>query len=129
MEAATANHFAIELEFVAEQLRAGRFGEEEIRTLRNVIVRMRGDVQVSGTEAEVVARFNAAKTEEELAAADIGSFFWPLIKAATTEKEARALMARMPGDAVLKAFAMDHFVFVSKVIPRVSDQVAVGRVS
>lgn len=116
----TFDHFAVELEHVARQFRAGRVDNEEIETLVHAINVIRGAAgPPEGTEAEIVARFEAARTEQELAGTDVEAFFWPIVKAATTEAEARAVLRRIPAWAVLKAFAMDHFVYKSKVIPPV----------
>jgi len=114
-----AEYFAKELEWVATRLREGRAGEQEIESLVNAISVIRNTTPPKGTEEEIAARYIAAKQAETLAAGEIAAHFWPLVKAATTEAEARAIMNRVPGGAVEKAFFMDHFVFVSKVIPKV----------
>ncbi len=112
-------YFAKELEWVAERLRAGRAGEQEIESLLNVVNTIRGFTTPSSTEEVVVARFLAARDAEKVAATEMSAFFWPLVRECKTETEARDLMHRVP-NAVDKAFMMDHFVYVSKVIPKVA---------
>lgn len=117
-EADRAEYFAKELEWVARRIRDGRAGEQEIEALVNTISVIRTHTQPKGTEQEIAARYLAAKHAETIAAGEVAAHFWPLVKAATTEAEAHDIMRRAPGGCVEKAFFMDHFVFVSKVIPR-----------
>lgn len=114
-------HFAKELEWVAGRLRAGRAGEQEIESLVNVISIIRSQTTPTNSEEEIVSRYLVAKTAETVAVSELAAYFWPLVKAATTEAEARDILNRVPG-VVEKAFFIDHFVYVSKVIPRAAPE-------
>jgi hypothetical protein len=116
-DAERIEYFANELEWVAKRLREGRAGDSEIDSLVTVMTLIRNTTPPPGAEEEINARYKAAKKEETLAAADVAAFYWPLVKEAKTEAEARAILLRVP-DCVEKAFFMDHFVYVSKVIPK-----------
>ncbi len=106
-----------DLTWVLSQAKKGRAGEQEIEDLSRCIWRIRGMTPVTSDEENVVRRYREAREAERKASDELGAFFMPLVKAATTEKEARALFDRMPNDPCLKAFAMDHFCYRSKVIP------------
>lgn len=110
-------HFAKELEWVASRLRAGRAGEQEIEALVNTICTIRQATPATSTEAEINREYIAAKQAESIAAEKIGVHYWPLVKACATEQEARDLLNRVPS-CVEKAFFIDYFHNVSKVIPR-----------
>lgn len=112
-------HFAKELEHVARCLREDCVGQPEIDDLVNTITVIRTSIPSISPEEMIVSRYLAAKDEETLAAADVGAHFWPLIKGATTEQEARAILNRVPGGCVEKVFFVDHLIYVSKVLPKV----------
>ena len=56
---------------------------------------------------------------QSVAEARMEAFFWPLAKAATTEAEARDIIARMP-ESVAKLMIIDYFLHISKVISKVT---------
>lgn len=110
-------HLAKELDHVAGQIRDGRFTQDCIETLGVVMFHIQSQIPPKGTEEEIVARMRAASEEKRQAETALEAYFWPLVLEAKTEKEARAILARVP-DGVAKAFFVDHFVYQSKVIPR-----------
>lgn len=106
-----------DLTFVLKMVKMGRVNEDRMDDLTRCIWRMREEAPLRNTEQEMVRAYLEAHEAENRAADALAAHFMPLARAVTTEKEARDLIYRVPGCAVLKAFMMDHFCRVSKVIP------------